>query len=130
MRKWEELTTEATESTEGKGEGLTTKTTKNTKAGRKGNGTWIHRMDRIRGGEAPKGANEELGMFRFGGWRVERLALGKAGKEKTTEATESTEGKGEGLTTKGTINTKIIYSLTTLRLMPSGNRMELRSNRK
>ena len=54
----------------------------------------------------------------------------KKGKEKTTEDTESTEGKGEGLTTKGTKNTKIIYSLTTLRLMPSGNRMELRSNRK
>ena len=69
-------------------------------------------------------------MFTVGSWRIERLTLGKPGKELTTEDTESTEGKGEGLTTKGTKNTKIIYSLTTLRLMPSGNRMELRSNRK
>ena len=48
-----------------------------------------------------KGGIEELGMFTFGGWRVEGLALGKAGEGRIDSRKERKEGEELGMKMQG-----------------------------
>ena len=67
------------------------------------------RQARMTTDKAPKGANLELGMFRFEGWRVERVTLGKPGNpgiDSRKARQERKEGKKQEIGKIATNGTK------------------------